>query len=210
MDATRTTARVSELLLLVGLEPAQYCIADRTNSPAASVSASASLAPSPPTRHSLMERSPLCSRSRHRRRASTRIQRLARRLGKTIVLCHPRSSRALLLASRIHSLENGRIIADAFLRNFPASIIPKCRPSPHVSLPLPVRWHDPGHFSSSITPKSSKPPPINLTLVIIAMAFAVAIGVPLECSSFTADAAQSLAPPRQHFQPSPASRSSAF
>ena len=118
-DATRTAARVDELLSLVGLEPAEYCNRrphQLSGGQRQRVGVARALAADPPI---LLMDEPFGALDPVTRAELQReFSALARRLGKTIVFVTHDVSEALLLASRIILLESGRIIADATPQEF--------------------------------------------------------------------------------------------
>jgi osmoprotectant transport system ATP-binding protein len=127
-DAARTAARVSELLSLVGLEPAEY----RNRRPhqlsggqRQRVGVARALAADPPI---LLMDEPFGALDPVTRAELQReFSALARRLGKTIVFVTHDLREALLLASRIILLQNGRIIAEATPQEFPRIDHPEVR-----------------------------------------------------------------------------------
>ena len=137
-DAARTAARVSELLSLVGLEPAQY----RSRRPhelsggqRQRVGVARALAVDPPI---LLMDEPFGALDPVTRAELQReFSALARRLGKTIVFVTHDLREALLLASRIILLENGRIIADASPQEFPRIDHPEVQAFTACLTPLP-------------------------------------------------------------------------
>ncbi len=137
-DATRTTARVSELLLLVGLEPAQYCHRrphELSGGQRQRVGVARALAADPAI---LLMDEPFGALDPVTRAELQReFSALARRLGKTIVFVTHDLREALLLASRIILLENGRIIADASPQEFPRIDHPEVQAFTACLTPLP-------------------------------------------------------------------------
>jgi osmoprotectant transport system ATP-binding protein len=137
-DPARTAARVSELLSLVGLEPAQY----RSRRPhelsggqRQRVGVARALAIDPPI---LLMDEPFGALDPVTRAELQReFSALARRLGKTIVFVTHDLREALLLASRIILLENGRIIADASPQEFPHIDHPEVQAFTACLTPLP-------------------------------------------------------------------------
>jgi osmoprotectant transport system ATP-binding protein len=126
--ATRTTARVNELLTLVGLDPAQYAARrphELSGGQRQRVGVARALAADPPI---LLMDEPFGALDPVTR---TELQRefgaLAKRLGKTIVFVTHDLREALLLASRIVLLEKGRIVADASPDEFPQIDHPEVR-----------------------------------------------------------------------------------
>jgi osmoprotectant transport system ATP-binding protein len=127
-DAARSAARVSELLSLVGLEPAEY----RNRRPhqlsggqRQRVGVARALAADPPI---LLMDEPFGALDPVTRAELQReFSALAHRLGKTIVFVTHDLREALLLASRIILLQNGRIIAEATPQEFPRIDHPEVR-----------------------------------------------------------------------------------
>ena len=137
-DATRTAARVSELLSLVGLEPAQYRhrrTHELSGGQRQRVGVARALAADPPI---LLMDEPFGALDPVTRAELQReFSALARRLGKTIVFVTHDLREALLLASRIILLENGRIIADASPQEFPRIDHPEVQAFTACLTPLP-------------------------------------------------------------------------
>jgi osmoprotectant transport system ATP-binding protein len=137
-DAARTVARVDELLSLVGLEPAQY----RSRRPhelsggqRQRVGVARALAADPPI---LLMDEPFGALDPVTRAELQReFSALARRLGKTIVFVTHDLREALLLASRIILLKNGRIIADCSPQQFPRIDHPEVQAFTACLTPLP-------------------------------------------------------------------------
>ena len=127
-DAAHTAARVHELLSLVGLEPAEYCNRrphELSGGQRQRVGVARALAADPPI---LLMDEPFGALDPVTRAELQReFSALARRLGKTIVFVTHDLREALLLASRIILLENGRIIADASPQEFPRIDHPEVR-----------------------------------------------------------------------------------
>ena len=127
-DAAHTAARVHELLSLVGLEPAEYCNRrphELSGGQRQRVGVARALAADPPI---LLMDEPFGALDPVTRAELQReFSALARRLGKTIVFVTHDLREALLLASRIILLENGRIIADASPEEFPRIDHPEVR-----------------------------------------------------------------------------------
>ncbi len=127
-ESARVTARVSELLSLVGLEPAQYCNRrphELSGGQRQRVGVARALAADPPI---LLMDEPFGALDPVTRAELQReFSALARRLGKTIVFVTHDLREALLLASRIILLERGRIIADAAPQEFPRVDHPEVR-----------------------------------------------------------------------------------
>ena len=113
-DASRTAARVTELLTLVGLDPSEF--ADRrprqlSGGQRQRVGVARALAADPPI---LLMDEPFGALDPVTRAELQReFAALARRLGKTIVFVTHDLREALLLASRIVLLQAGRIVASA-------------------------------------------------------------------------------------------------
>lgn len=140
-DSARIAARVDELLSLVGLEPAEY----RSRRPhqlsggqRQRVGVARALAADPPIL--LMDEPFGALDPVTRAELQHEFSALARRLGKTIVFVTHDLREALLLASRIILLQNGRIVADATPQDFPRIDHPEVRaftaslsPSPGAS-----------------------------------------------------------------------------
>jgi len=118
-DASRTAARVKELLTLVGLDPSEF--ADRrprqlSGGQRQRVGVARALAADPPI---LLMDEPFGALDPVTRAELQReFAALARRLGKTIVFVTHDLREALLLASRIVLLEAGRIVASARPQEF--------------------------------------------------------------------------------------------
>jgi osmoprotectant transport system ATP-binding protein len=137
-DAARTTARVNELLSLVGLEPAQYCNRrphELSGGQRQRVGVARALAADPPI---LLMDEPFGALDPVTRAGLQReFSALARRLGKTIVFVTHDLREALLLASRIILLENGRAITDCSPQDFPYIDHPEVRAFTDCLTPLP-------------------------------------------------------------------------
>jgi len=118
-DASRTAARIQEMLQLVGLDPREFSRRrprELSGGQRQRVGVARALAADPPI---LLMDEPFgaldpVTRAELQREFST----LAHRLGKTIVLVTHDLREALLLASRIVLLEAGRIIASATPQEF--------------------------------------------------------------------------------------------
>jgi len=118
-DASRTAARIQEMLQLVGLDPREFAHRrprELSGGQRQRVGVARALAADPPI---LLMDEPFgaldpVTRAELQREFST----LAHRLGKTIVLVTHDLREALLLASRIVLLEAGRIIASATPQEF--------------------------------------------------------------------------------------------
>jgi osmoprotectant transport system ATP-binding protein len=127
-DAAPITARVTELLSLVGLEPAEYCNRrphELSGGQRQRVGVARALAADPPI---LLMDEPFGALDPVTRAELQReFSALARRLDKTIVFVTHDLREALLLASRIILLERGRIIADAAPQEFPHIDHPEVR-----------------------------------------------------------------------------------
>jgi osmoprotectant transport system ATP-binding protein len=137
-DAARTTARVNELLSLVGLEPAQYCNRrphELSGGQRQRVGVARALAADPPI---LLMDEPFGALDPVTRAGLQReFSALARRLGKTIVFVTHDLREALLLASRIILLENGRAITDCPPQDFLYIDHPEVRAFTDCLTPLP-------------------------------------------------------------------------
>ena len=137
-DATRTAARVDELLSLVGLEPAEYCNRrphQLSGGQRQRVGVARALAADPPI---LLMDEPFGALDPVTRAELQReFSALARRLGKTIVFVTHDVREALLLASRIILLESGRIIADATPQEFPRIDHPEVQAFTACLTPVP-------------------------------------------------------------------------
>lgn len=127
-DAARITARVNELLTLVGLDSAQYASRrpqELSGGQRQRVGVARALAADPPI---LLMDEPFGALDPVTRAELQReFSALAKRLGKTIVLVTHDLREALLLASRIILLERGRIVADATPQEFPRIDHPEVR-----------------------------------------------------------------------------------
>ncbi len=127
-DAARIAGRVSELLTLVGLEPAQYASRrphQLSGGQRQRVGVARALAADPPI---LLMDEPFGALDPVTRAELQReFSALAKRLGKTIVFVTHDLREALLLASRIVLLEKGRIVADATPQEFPRIDHPEVR-----------------------------------------------------------------------------------
>src|SRR5712664_3549663 len=127
-DATRTAARVEEMLHLVGLDPREFAHRrprELSGGQRQRVGVARALAADPPI---LLMDEPFgaldpVTRAELQREFST----LARRLGKTIVFVTHDLREALLLASRIILLEKGRVVASATPQEFPRIDHPEVR-----------------------------------------------------------------------------------
>ena len=118
-DRQRTAARVSELLTLVGLDPAEFAHRkprELSGGQRQRVGVARALAADPPI---LLMDEPFGALDPVTRAELQReFLALARRLGKTIVFVTHDLREALLLASRIVLLEAGRIVAEAAPQEF--------------------------------------------------------------------------------------------
>src|SRR6266403_372843 len=127
-DAARTTARVNELLTLVGLDPAEFASRkphELSGGQRQRVGVARALAVNPPI---LLMDEPFGALDPVTRAELQReFSALACRLGKTIVFVTHDLREALLLASRIILLEGGRIVADATPQEFPRIDHPEVR-----------------------------------------------------------------------------------
>src|SRR6266852_1645921 len=137
-DAARTAARVDELLSLVGLEPAEYCNRrphQLSGGQRQRDGVARALAADPPI---LLMDEPFGALDPVTRAELQReFSALARRLGKSIVFVTHDLREALLLASRIILLQNGRIIADATPQEFPRIDHPEVQAFTACLTPLP-------------------------------------------------------------------------
>jgi osmoprotectant transport system ATP-binding protein len=137
-DAARTAARVGELLSLVGLEPAEYCNRrphELSGGQRQRVGVARALAADPPI---LLMDEPFGALDPVTRAELQReFSGLARHLGKTIVFVTHDLREALLLASRIILLENGRIITDCSPQEFPRIDHPEVQAFTACLTPLP-------------------------------------------------------------------------
>jgi osmoprotectant transport system ATP-binding protein len=127
-DADRTVARVNELLMLVGLDPAEFASRkphELSGGQRQRVGVARALAVDPPI---LLMDEPFGALDPVTRAELQReFSALVRRLGKTIVFVTHDLREALLLASRIILLEGGRIVADATPQEFPRIDHPEVR-----------------------------------------------------------------------------------
>src|SRR6202795_2994617 len=118
-DAHRTAARVEELLTLVGLNPREFAARrahELSGGQRQRVGVARALAVDPPI---LLMDEPFGALDPVTRAELQReFSALARRLGKTIVFVTHDLREALLLASRIILLQNGRIVASAKPQEF--------------------------------------------------------------------------------------------
>jgi len=118
-DAARTAARVHELLTLVGLDGEEFASRkphELSGGQRQRVGVARALAADPPI---LLMDEPFGALDPVTRAELQReFSALARRLGKTIVFVTHDLREALLLASRIILLQNGRIVADATPQEF--------------------------------------------------------------------------------------------
>ena len=118
-DSARTAARVSELLTLVGLDPAEFSHRrphELSGGQRQRVGVARALAADPPI---LLMDEPFGALDPVTRAELQReFAALARRLGKTIVLVTHDVREALLLASRIVLLQAGSIVASALPQEF--------------------------------------------------------------------------------------------
>jgi len=137
-DAARTTARVNELLALIGLEPAQFASRkphELSGGQRQRVGVARALAADPPI---LLMDEPFGALDPVTRAELQReFSALAKRLSKTIVFVTHDLREALLLASRIILLEKGRVVADATPHEFPSMNHPEVRAFTASLTPLP-------------------------------------------------------------------------
>lgn len=127
-DVARTSARVNELLTLVGLDPGEFAARkphELSGGQRQRVGVARALAVDPAI---LLMDEPFGALDPVTRAELQReFSALARRLGKTIVFVTHDLREALLLASRIILLEGGRIVADAAPEEFPRIDHPEVR-----------------------------------------------------------------------------------
>jgi len=127
-DVARTTARVNDLLMLVGLDPGEFAGRkpnELSGGQRQRVGVARALAVDPPI---LLMDEPFGALDPVTRAELQReFSALACRLGKTIVFVTHDLREALLLASRIILLEGGRIVADATPQEFPRIDHPEVR-----------------------------------------------------------------------------------
>jgi len=137
-DAERTTARVDELLTLVGLAPAQFASRkphELSGGQRQRVGVARALAADPPI---LLMDEPFGALDPVTRAELQReFSALAKRLSKTIVFVTHDLREALLLASRIILLEKGRVVADTTPHEFPYIDHPEVRAFTASLVPLP-------------------------------------------------------------------------
>jgi osmoprotectant transport system ATP-binding protein len=127
-DAARISSRVSELLTLVGLDPVEFASRkphELSGGQRQRVGVARALAADPPI---LLMDEPFGALDPVTRAELQReFSALAGRLGKTIIFVTHDLREALLLASRIILLENGRVVADATPQEFPRIDHPEVR-----------------------------------------------------------------------------------
>lgn len=137
-DAERTTARVDELLTLVGLDAAEFASRkphELSGGQRQRVGVARALAADPSI---LLMDEPFGALDPVTRAELQREFRdLAKRLGKTIVFVTHDLREALLLASRIILLEKGRVVADATPLEFTSVNHPEVRAFTDSLTPLP-------------------------------------------------------------------------
>jgi osmoprotectant transport system ATP-binding protein len=118
-DASRTAARIHEMLQLVGLDPSEFAHRrprELSGGQRQRVGVARALAADPPV---LLMDEPFGALDPVTRAELQReFSALTRRLGKTIVFVTHDLREALLLASRIVLLETGRIVASATPQEF--------------------------------------------------------------------------------------------
>jgi len=127
-DAARTSSRVSELLTLVGLDPAEFAARkphELSGGQRQRVGVARALAADP--KILLMDEPFGALDPVTRAELQQEFGALARRLGKTIVFVTHDLREALLLASRIILLQNGRMVTDATPQEFPQIDHPEVR-----------------------------------------------------------------------------------
>jgi len=118
-DASRTAARIQEMLQLVGLDPREFSRRrprELSGGQRQRVGVARALAADPPIL--LMDEPFGALDPVNRAELQREFSALARRLGKTIVFVTHDLREALLLASRIVLLEAGRIVASATPQEF--------------------------------------------------------------------------------------------
>jgi osmoprotectant transport system ATP-binding protein len=137
-DAARTNARVHELLTLVGLNPDEFVSRrphELSGGQRQRVGVARALAADPPI---LLMDEPFGALDPVTRAELQReFSALAKRLRKTIVFVTHDLREALLLASRIILLENGRIITDCSPQEFPRINHPEVQAFTDCLAPLP-------------------------------------------------------------------------
>jgi len=127
-DRCRTAVRVGELLTLVGLDPAEFASRrprELSGGQRQRVGVARALAADPPIL--LMDEPFGALDPVTRAELQNEFGALARRLGKTIVFVTHDLREALLLASRIVLLQDGRIVADAVPQEFLRLAHPEAR-----------------------------------------------------------------------------------
>lgn len=137
-EAARTNARVSELLTLVGLDPAEFASRkphELSGGQRQRVGVARALAADPPI---LLMDEPFGALDPVTRAELQReFSALAQRLGKTIVFVTHDLREALLLASRIILLAGGHVVADATPKEFARIDHPEVRAFTASLTPLP-------------------------------------------------------------------------
>lgn len=137
-EAARTNARVSELLTLVGLDPAEFASRkphELSGGQRQRVGVARALAADPPI---LLMDEPFGALDPVTRAELQReFSALAQRLGKTIVFVTHDLREALLLASRIILLAGGHVVADATPAEFARIDHPEVRAFTASLTPLP-------------------------------------------------------------------------
>jgi osmoprotectant transport system ATP-binding protein len=137
-DSARIASRVHELLTLVGLDPAEYAARhphELSGGQRQRVGVARALAADPPI---LLMDEPFGALDPVTRAELQReFGALARRLNKTIVFVTHDLREALLLASRIVLLEQGRVIASATPQDFPHVDHPEVHAFTSSLIPLP-------------------------------------------------------------------------
>jgi osmoprotectant transport system ATP-binding protein len=127
-DASRSSARVHELLTLIGLDPDEFASRkphELSGGQRQRVGVARALAADPPIL--LMDEPFGALDPVTRAELQQEFSALTKRLGKTIVFVTHDLREALLLASRIILLQNGHIIADATPQEFPRIDHPEVR-----------------------------------------------------------------------------------
>jgi len=137
-DRAQTASRVNELLTLVGLDPAEFASRkphELSGGQRQRVGVARALAADPPI---LLMDEPFGALDPVTRAELQReFSELAQRLGKTIVFVTHDLREALLLASRIILLQNGRVVADAAPQEFPRIDHPEVRAFTASLTPVP-------------------------------------------------------------------------
>ncbi len=180
-DASRIAARVEELLLLVGLDPAEFATRrprELSGGQRQRVGVARALAADPPI---LLMDEPFGALDPVTRAELQReFSALARRLNKTIVFVTHDVREALLLASRIALLHAGHLVALAPPQDFLRLDHPEVHAfTASLAVSNGVSPMSPWNFFLDHRSEIFSATLDHLTLVVIAMAFAIAIAVPL-------------------------------